>query len=53
VGQTFTLVEPIQDGMGKIQAGDTVWLVHGADAPAGARVRVVGVNGTVLKVVVN
>lgn len=53
VGQSFTLVEPIQGGTGKIQAGDSVWLVQGSDAPAGARVRVVGVNGTVLKVTVN
>ena len=28
----------------------TVWLVHGADAPAGASVRVTGVNGAVLRV---
>jgi membrane protein implicated in regulation of membrane protease activity len=53
VGQSFTLVEPIEGGSGKIQAGDSVWLVQGSDAPAGARVRVVGVNGTVLKVTVN
>jgi inner membrane protein len=53
VGQSFTLVEPIQGGTGKIQAGDTVWLVQGSDAPAGARVRVTGVNGTVLKVTPN
>jgi membrane protein implicated in regulation of membrane protease activity len=53
VGQSFTLVEPIQGGTGKIQAGDTVWLVQGSDAPAGARVRVTGVNGTVLQVTPN
>jgi inner membrane protein len=53
VGQSFTLVEPIQGGNGKIQVGDTVWLVQGSDAPAGARVRVTGVNGTVLKVTLN
>jgi membrane protein implicated in regulation of membrane protease activity len=50
VGQSFTLVEPIQGGSGKIQVGDTVWLVRGSDAPAGARVRVVSVSGTVLQV---
>ena len=53
VGQSFTLVEPIEGGSGKIQVGDSVWLVQGSDAPAGARVRVVGVTGTVLKVTVN
>jgi inner membrane protein len=50
VGQTFTLVEPLQGGNGKVQVGDTVWLAHGADAPVGSRVRVTGVDGSVLKV---
>jgi membrane protein implicated in regulation of membrane protease activity len=50
VGQSYTLVEPIQGGSGKIQVGDSVWLAHGADAPVGSRVRVVGVDGAVLKV---
>jgi inner membrane protein len=50
IGQTFTLVEPLRSGSGKIEVGDTVWLVQGADAPVGARVRVIGVNGAVLKV---
>jgi inner membrane protein len=53
VGQSFTLVEPIRGGTGKIQVGDGEWLVQGSDAPAGARVRVTGVDGTVLQVVVN
>jgi membrane protein implicated in regulation of membrane protease activity len=50
VGQEFTLIEALSGGSGKIQVGDTVWLVNGADAPAGSRVRVVGVNGAVLRV---
>jgi membrane protein implicated in regulation of membrane protease activity len=50
VGQEFTLVEALVGGTGKIEVGDTVWLVRGTDAPAGARVRVTGVNGTVLLV---
>jgi membrane protein implicated in regulation of membrane protease activity len=50
IGQEYPVVEPLRGGSGKIQVGDTVWLVQGADAPAGARVRVVGVNGAVLRV---
>jgi len=50
VGQVFELVEPMRDGTGKVRVGDTVWLVHGSDAPAGATVRVTGVQGAVLKV---
>ena len=44
------LVEPVKDGTGKVRVGDTVWLVHGSDAPAGASVRVTGVQGAVLTV---
>jgi inner membrane protein len=50
IGQVFTLVEPIDQGFGKIRVGDGVWKVSGSDAPAGTAVRVVGVDGAVLKV---
>jgi inner membrane protein len=50
IGQSYTLVEPIQGGSGKIQVGDSVWLAQGSDAPVGSRVKVVGVNGAVLRV---
>jgi inner membrane protein len=50
IGQTFTLVEPIEQGYGKVRVGDSVWKVAGADAPGGAQVRVVGSDGAVLKV---
>jgi membrane protein implicated in regulation of membrane protease activity len=50
IGRTFALVEAIVDGSGKVHVGDTVWLVQGGDAPAGARVKVVGVKGAVLQV---
>lgn len=50
VGQVFTLVEPIEQGYGKVRVGDGVWKVSGRDAPAGSAVRVVGVDGAVLRV---
>jgi membrane protein implicated in regulation of membrane protease activity len=50
VGRVFTLAEAIEEGSGKVELGDTVWLVQGADAPAGTRVRVVGVKGAELQV---
>jgi hypothetical protein len=50
IGRTFALAEAIQNGSGKVQVGDTVWLVQGGDAPLGARVKVVGVSGAVLQV---
>lgn len=47
-GKVLELVDPIHDGYGKARLGDGVWAVRGPDAPAGARVRVVGVENTVL-----
>ncbi len=51
VGVEFTLVEPIEQGFGKVRVGDSVWKVAGPDLPLGARVRVTGVDGAVLTVV--
>ena len=50
VGRTFTLSEPLADGRSTIRVDDTTWAVHGADQPAGAKVRVTGVEGTILTV---
>ncbi|MDP3856800.1 MAG: NfeD family protein [Stagnimonas sp.] len=50
VGQVFVLVEPIAEGVGKARVEDGVWQVHGPELPAGARVRVTGVEGTSLRV---
>ena len=50
IGQRFVLVEPIVNGQGKIKVGDGIWKAEGPDLPAGANVRVVGADGTVLKV---
>ena len=51
VGSELVLVEPIEQGAGKARVGDGVWKVSGPELPAGARVRVTGVNGTILIVV--
>ncbi|MGL4317854.1 MAG: NfeD family protein [Pseudomonas sp.] len=50
VGRSFVLHEAIVGGRGKIKAGDSLWLVIGADLPAGSEVRVVGQDGVLLKV---
>ncbi len=51
VGGSYILSEPIVDGRGKAQIGDTQWLVSGPNAPRGAVVKVVGADGNVLRVV--
>ena len=50
VGRTFTLDEPIVNGLGKIRVDDSTWKIEGEDCIAGTRIRVVGVDGVVLKV---
>ena len=50
VGRQFTLEEAIVNGTGVLRVDDTRWKVEGADLPAGSRVTVIGVEGTVLKV---
>ena len=51
VGSELVLIEPIEQGSGKAKVGDGVWKVSGPELPAGARVRVTGVNGTILVVI--
>lgn len=50
IGRVFTLAEPIVNGGGKIRVDDTTWKIRGNDCEAGHRVRVIGVDGTVLQV---
>lgn len=50
IGRTYTLEQPIVNGMGKIHIDNSVWRVHGEDFTAGIRVRINGVEGVILKV---
>ena len=50
IGQSFDLIDPIVNGRGSIKSGDTIWRVEGPELPQGARIKVVGADGTVLKV---
>jgi membrane protein implicated in regulation of membrane protease activity len=50
VGRVFPLDQPIIDGYGKIRVGDALWTVTGPALVAGARVRIVSVDGMDLRV---
>jgi membrane protein implicated in regulation of membrane protease activity len=50
IGEILTVVEPIVDGRGRVKVGDGEWPCRGPDAPLGARVRVIGADGTALNV---
>ncbi len=50
IGRVFTLEAAIVNGIGKIRVDDSTWKIEGADCPAGTKVRVAGIENTVLKV---
>lgn len=50
VGRVFTLATPVINGQGKLSIDDTIWKVEGEDLPEGTQVRVVGVDGTILRI---
>lgn len=50
IGKTFTLDTALENGRGRLHVGDSSWLAKGTDLPAGAKVRVIAVDGSVLEV---
>jgi hypothetical protein len=50
IGQCYDLVDPIVNGRGSVKIGDSIWRVEGPELPKGTRVRVLGADGTLLKV---
>ena len=50
VGAIVTVSEPIAGGAGAVMVGDSPWRASGPDMPAGARARVVALDGATLTV---
>ena len=50
IGQCYDLVDPIVNGRGSVKIGNSIWRVEGQELPKGTRVRVLGADGTLLKV---
>jgi inner membrane protein len=50
VGKVYTLDTAIENGRGRCHVGDSQWSVRGPDLPAGAQVKVVAVDSTILVV---
>ena len=50
VGRVLVLDQPIVAGSGRVRIDDAFWNASGPDLPAGTRVRVVAVDGMLLKV---
>ena len=49
-GEVVTVIEAIENGRGRVKVGDSEWIARGADAAAGAKVRVTGAQGAELLV---
>lgn len=50
IGRIVAVEDAIVNGRGRVRVSDTVWTAEGEDAPRGSRVKVTGVDGTVLVV---
>lgn len=50
IGRTFTLKHPIDDNQGRLQVDGIIWKIQGENLEAGNRVKVVGIDSTILKV---
>lgn len=50
IGRTFTLDQPIVNGVGQVKVDDSSWRITGPDLPAGSQIRVVSENGMSLHV---
>jgi membrane protein implicated in regulation of membrane protease activity len=48
IGEIVTVVDPIENGHGRVRVADGAWPAQGPDSPAGAKVRIIGANGTQL-----
>ncbi|MFW5444008.1 MAG: NfeD family protein [Methylococcaceae bacterium] len=52
IGRTFSLIEAIENGRGKIKVDDSIWRVQGEDCPIKTKVKVTAVNSTVFEVTI-
>ena len=50
IGRVFTLDEPIVNGQARLKIGDSQWKISGPELSSGVSVKIVGIDGIVLKV---
>ncbi len=50
IGREVSVENAISGGRGRVRVGDTLWAATGPDLPAGSRVKITAVDGTVFKV---
>jgi hypothetical protein len=50
IGTIVTVTQALHNGRGRVEVGDATWAAEGPDLPAGARARIVAVEGATLRV---
>lgn len=50
IGEVVTVTAAIEHGQGRVRVGDGTWPARGSDAPVGAHVRILAVDGATLLV---
>ena len=50
IGRVFTLDQPIVNGVGRLKLDHTIWRISGPDLPAGEKIIIDGLEGTIFKV---
>ena len=50
IGKVYEVQQAIKNGEGRIKVGESTWKAIGPDCPEGSQVRVISVNGAILKV---
>lgn len=50
IGRTFSLIEAIENGRGKIKVDDSIWTVAGQDCSIDTQVKVIAVQGIIFLV---
>ncbi len=50
IGRIFTLEDAIENNVGKIKVDDSTWKIEGENCEAGTQIKVVDVDGVVLRV---
>jgi inner membrane protein len=50
IGETVTVVRAIEDGIGRVKVGDSIWSARGPNSVEGTKVRIVRAEGSCLVV---
>lgn len=50
IGRTFSLIEKVENGRGKIKVDDSIWTVIGEDCSLETKVKVIAVDGVLFEV---